>query len=61
MSKTIDKSINEKLKQSPAITNIAIHHKLYTTARVIYSLTMIPSNMLLADLRIASALQAEGI
>ena len=62
MSKTIDKSFNERLKQSPAITvlpdestDIAVHHKLCITARVIDLLTMIPSTMCLKDLRITSA------
>ncbi len=62
ISKTIDKSVTDKIQRSPVLTvltdestDIAVHHKLAISGTVIDPLSMIPSTLFLTDLRITSA------
>ncbi|XP_033742471.1 transmembrane protein C17orf113-like [Pecten maximus] len=62
ISSTIDKDVTKQMKASPVLTimtdestDIAVHHKLCVTARIVQPLTMKPSTLFLTDMRIESA------
>ena len=62
MSKQIDQEVSKKVKKSPVITiitdestNIMVQHKLVINCHIIEPTTLVPSTLLLTDIRITSA------